>query len=70
MEISIDFIVDLPPSKLRQATNILVIIDWLSKSVIFELMKEITTEAIAETLLSRLIRYYRLPTAIISDRRV
>ena len=65
-----DFIVDLPPSGLRQATNILVITDRLSKSVIFEPMKEITTEATAETLLSGLIRHHGLPTAIVSDRGV
>ena len=63
-----DFITELPPSGLDQATNIMVVIDRLSKSVIFEPIASITTEAVAERLVVSLIRHHSLPRAIVSDR--
>lgn len=69
-ELSLDFITDLPPSGPDQATNIMVITDRLSKSVVFEPMASITrlTESVAERLIVSLIRHHGLPRAIVSDR--
>jgi hypothetical protein len=46
----------------------MVITERLSKSVIFEAMASTTAEAVAERLLSCLIRHHGLPSAIVSDR--
>ncbi len=67
-EISADFITDLPPSGPRSATNLLVITDRLTKSVILEPMVEMTAEATAEALIWCLIRHHGPPRAIVSDR--
>jgi hypothetical protein len=67
-ELSIDFITRLPLSGSNQADTIIVITDWLLKSMIFEAMTSTITEAVAERLLSSFIRYYGLPLAIVSDR--
>jgi hypothetical protein len=67
-EISIDFITGLPLSGSDRADTIMVITDRLSKSVVFEAMTSIATEAVAEWLLSSFVRYHGLPSAIVSDR--
>src|SRR5216117_42586 len=67
-ELSIDFITDLPPSRTSGATNIMVITDRLSKSVIYEPMTSITAEATARALYWAVCRHHGLPTAIVSDR--
>jgi len=67
-ELSIDFITDLPPTKLIGATNLMVITDRLSKSVIFEPLVEITTDSVARALLTCLIRHHGIPIAIVTDR--
>lgn len=66
-EISIDFITDLPPTKVG-ATNIMVITDRLFKSCIFKAMKKITVEAVIEALMECLIEHHGPPTGIVSDR--
>jgi hypothetical protein len=66
-EISLDFITDLPPTRIRNLTNLLVITDRLSKGVILEPMKEITSETTAAALITGLIRHHGLPRAIVSD---
>jgi hypothetical protein len=63
-----DFIIGLPLSGSDRADTIMVITDRLSKSVVFEAMTSIATEAVAEQLLSSFVRYYSLPLAIVSDR--
>jgi transposase InsO family protein len=66
-EISIDFITDLPVSK-SGATNVMVITDRLFKSCIFKAMKEITVEAVVDSLMECLIQHHGPPSAIVSDR--
>ena len=63
-----DFITRLPPSGSDRADTIIVITDRLSKSVIFEAITSTITEAVAKRLLSSLVRYYSLPSVIVSDR--
>jgi hypothetical protein len=46
----------------------MVVTDRLFKSVIFEPMASITTEAVAERLVVSLIRHHGVPRAIVSDR--
>lgn len=67
-EISIDFITGVPPAGPEKATNIMVITERLQKHVIFQPMAEITTDAVAQTLLWCLIRHHGYPSAIVSDR--
>lgn len=67
-ELSMDFVVGLPPSGPDRCTNILVITDRLSKSVILEPMAKITIDAVADTLLNCLIRHHGLLRSIVSDR--
>ena len=61
-----DFVTDLPPS--RGNTFVMVVIDRLSKNVIFELMAVTLAAAVIEKLLEGVFRHYRLPRAIISNR--
>jgi hypothetical protein len=63
-----DFIIGLPLSGSDRADTIIVITDRLSKSVVFEAIISIVTEAVAERLLSSFVCYYSLPLAIVSDR--
>jgi predicted aspartyl protease len=65
-EISIDFITDLPLSDGN--TFLMVITDRLFKNVIFQPMKTITAEAVAETLCWCLFRHHGFPIAVVSDR--
>lgn len=68
VEISIDFITGLPPLEPDRVTNIIVITDRLFKDIIFEAIVSTTSEAVVDRLLYYLIRYYGIPTAIVSDR--
>jgi transposase InsO family protein len=63
-----DFITDLPLLKENQATNLLVIIDWLTKGVILVSMVEMMVEQVAEVFLTHFYMHYGLPLAITSDR--
>ena len=45
--ISIDFIMDLPPSKLNSATNLLIVTDLLSRGVKFILIVKIIVKVTA-----------------------
>jgi transposase InsO family protein len=65
-EISMDFITDLPESD--GCTNLLVVTDRLSKGVILEGMKDITTDALADIFIQSFYRHHGLPKAIVSDR--
>ena len=67
-DISIDFIVDMPPGCRTGASNTMVITDRLGKGVIYEPMTQITTEAVADRLLWCFIRHHGVPTSIVSDR--
>ena len=67
LEISIDFITGLPLTCSNQSTNIIVVIDCLSKTIILELIREITIESIVKILLMSLIRHYKILQAIILD---
>jgi len=65
-EISIDFVVDLTPSKGR--TNIVVITDRLGKGVRFKGLKDITAETVAKWFVRDYYPQHYLPRAIVSDR--
>jgi hypothetical protein len=65
-ELSIDFVTGLPES--NGATNIMVITDRLSKSVIFEPMISIQSRDVANRLMISVFRHHSLPRAIVSDR--
>jgi transposase InsO family protein len=65
-KISIDFITGLAPS--HTYTNILVVTDRLSKSIIVVPMKEIRAINVAHKLLEQVFQHHGLPTAIVSDR--
>ena len=65
-ELSMDFITGLPPS--NGATNILVITDRLTKSLILEPMVTITAEDVAKVFLRSFVRHHGIPIAITSDR--
>jgi hypothetical protein len=65
-EISIDFVVDLTPSKGR--TNIVVITDRLGKGVRFKGLKDITAKTVAKWFVWDYYPQHYLPRAIVSDR--
>jgi hypothetical protein len=65
-EISMDFIVDLPPSGGR--TNIIVITDRLGKGVICDGLEDIQAETVAKWFVRNYYRRHYLPRAIVSDR--
>ncbi|EFZ04205.2 Pol [Metarhizium robertsii ARSEF 23] len=67
-EISIDFIVDLPPTSSNGATNMMVITDRLSKNVVLEPMLEITAKRTAKTLMKCFVQHHGLPRAMVTDR--
>lgn len=67
-EISIDFIVELPPTKSTGSTNVMVITDRLSKSVILEAMTDITAETTAKTIGKCLVQHHGLPRGVVTDR--
>ena len=61
-----DFVTDLLLS--RGNTFVMVVIDRLSKNIIFELIAVTLAAAVAEKLLEGVFRHHGLPRAIISDR--
>lgn len=65
-DISIDFITDLPT--VDGHSFIMVITDRLFKSVIFQPMRTIKTQSVAEEFLKCFIRHHGLPRSIVSDR--
>ena len=65
-ELSINFITGLPPS--NTYTNILVVTDRLSKSIIAVPMKKIRAIDVAQKLLEQVFQHHGLPTEIVSDR--
>lgn len=67
-EISMDFIVGLPPARDSGTTNCLVIVDRFSKGVIFEPVSDMSAEGTAKTFMKSFYRRHGLPSAITSDR--
>ena len=67
-ELSIDFVTDLPPTKSNGSTNLMVVTDRLSKSVIFESLKDITAETTAKALVRNVVQHHGIPGAIVTDR--
>lgn len=67
-DISMDFIVDLPPAKPNGATNLLVITDLLSKGVKLVPMVRITAEATAQAIVDHIVANHGLPNSTVSDR--
>ena len=65
-ELSIDFIIELAPSK--DCRSILVVTDQLSKSIIVVPMKETRVIDVAQMLLEHIFQHHGLPTTIVSDR--
>ncbi len=66
-EISIDFIIRLPPARGTGETNCLVIIDRFSKGVMFKLVSNMSAEGTANTFIKRFYRLHGLLSAITSD---
>ena len=60
-----DFIIGLPTSK--GYTNIIILIDYLSKGVIADKLLDIEAKIVVRWFLRRYYLYYYLPNAIISD---
>jgi hypothetical protein len=67
-EISMDFIVGLPPARGSGATSCLVIVDRFSKGVIFEPVSDLSAKGTAELFIKLFYRHHGLPSAITSDR--
>lgn len=67
-ELSIDFVTDLPPTKSNGSTNLMVVTDRLSKSVVFEPLKDITAETTAKALVRNVVQHHGIPSAIVTDR--
>jgi predicted aspartyl protease len=65
-EISIDFVVELSPSRGR--TNIVVVTDRLGKGVRFKGLKDIKIETVAKWFVRDYYPQHYLPRAIVSDR--
>ena len=67
-EISMDFIVGLPPARGSGVTNCLVIVDRFSKGAIFEPISDTSAEGTANVFMRTFYRRHGLPSAITSDR--
>ena len=71
-DLSIDFITGLPISvdwKDDSYNLILVIIDWLTKMVHYNLVKvTINAPNLAEVIINVVVRYYKVPESIVTDR--
>ncbi|OAQ59084.1 retrovirus polyprotein [Purpureocillium lilacinum] len=67
-ELSIDFVTDLPPTKSHGSTNMMVLTDRLSKSVVLASLKDITAETTAKALMQNVLQHHGVPTAIVTDR--
>jgi phage gp36-like protein len=66
-DISIDFIVDLPSS--NGFTNIIVVVDRLTKMRYIIPMESINAILVAKCFVKYIFKLHRLPNLIISDRR-
>ena len=71
-DLSMDFVTGLPIStdwKGDSYDSILVIVDWLTKMVYYELVKvTIDAPGLAEVIIDVVVRHHGLPDSIISDR--
>ncbi|KAJ6436365.1 retrovirus polyprotein [Purpureocillium lavendulum] len=67
-ELSIDFVTELPPTKSNGSTNMMVLTDRLSKSVVLESLKDITAETTARALMRNVLQHHGIPAAIVTDR--
>ena len=73
MEITMDFVTDLPPSPEGAPTelrdSILVIVDRFTKMALYiPTVKTLTAEALADVFVERVARRFGLPEGIVSDR--
>ena len=68
--LSMDFIVDLPPSTIRGRTycHILVMVDRLTKSPIYEPLMSLETEEVYEAMNCWVFCEHGLPASIVSNR--
>ncbi|KAJ6436948.1 retrovirus polyprotein [Purpureocillium lavendulum] len=67
-ELSIDFVTDLPLTKSNGSTNLMVLTDRLSKTVVLESLKDITAETTARALMRNVLQHHGIPTAVVTDR--
>ncbi|KAJ6436286.1 retrovirus polyprotein [Purpureocillium lavendulum] len=67
-ELSIDFVTDLPPTKSNGSTNMMVLTERLSKSVVLESLKDTTAETTARALVRNVLQHHGIPAAIVTDR--
>ena len=69
VQISMDLMTDLPPSKDGYDTLLVVLDHGLSKgAVLIPTVKTVTTTGMAELLKDNVFQHYRLPETLISDR--
>ena len=67
-DIAMDFMVGLPPTGEKGATNLLVIYDRLSKNVTLEALESIEAEVVAQRFIECHVRFHGFPRTIVSDR--
>ena len=70
-DISIDFVVALPPSKNLwgvECKNIMVVVDRLSKDVYYEPIDDLTFAGVAKVYYTNIWKHTGLPSTIVSDR--
>ena len=71
-DLSLDFIVDLPKSRVFDqgppCSNILVVVDRLSKMKHFVAMPDITVESTARAFIDRVYSLHGFPSTLVSDR--
>ena len=65
-----DFIMDLFPNIKSGARTLLIITDWLNKSIILILILLISAPAVAMAFIERYVPYHGFPKAIINDRGI
>jgi transposase InsO family protein len=65
-----DFITDLPPSKRfdGEFTAVLVILDRFTKMALYVPMNSITSEAVADVFMERVVSRFGVPDGIVTDR--
>jgi len=66
--ITMDFLTDLPPSRLSGATYVMIIADRLTKRVHLIPLKRIDAQTVARAFLSEIFRLHGLPKLMTSDR--